>query len=539
MPREGRAAARARRVAGVLTARRITWPAVAWGAVSGGYIAYAAVQFATTYPTAGSREQVALTFGANAGLTALLGEGQRLSTVAGFTAWRAMGVLVPVGAVWAMLAAARLTRGEEDAGRTELLLAGQTTRRRAAAQAIAGIAAGIALAWAVTAIAAVLAGASAKVAIPAGGALYLATAVITGPAMFAAAGVLAGQLAASRRQANGITAVILGASLLIRIVADSSPGLHWARWLSPLGWAEQLHPLTSPAPMAFLPIAAFTAILAAGAIALAGRRDLGAGVIPSRDTSRSRLLTGPLGLAWRLTRPAAVGWAIGLAVLGLIGGLVAPAAAKAISNSADIRHVLGRLGAQPGSAAYLGVIYLIGAALTCFAAASQITATQAEEADGHAGQLLARPVSRWRWLAGRLAVAAALIIAASLAAGLAGWAGLAGLHTSLGFAQLLKAGLNVAPPALFVLGAGCLAYGAWPRLASPVAYGLVAWSFLIELLATVITSRWLLDTSVLHHIQPVPAAQPDWTTAAWLTGLGILTALTGTALFSRRDLAGT
>jgi polyether ionophore transport system permease protein len=201
--------------------------------------------------------------------------------------------------------------------------------------------------------------------------------------------------------------------------------------------------------------------------------------------------------------------------------------------------VLGRLGDQPGSAAYLGVIYLIGAALTCVAAASQITATQAEEADGHAGQLLARPVSRWRWLAGRLAVAAALIIAASLAAGLAGWAGLAGQHTSLGFAQLVKAGLNIAPPALFVLGAGCLAYGARPRLASPVAYGLVAWSFLIELLATVITSRWLLDTSVLHHIQPVPAAQPDWTTAAWLTGLGILTALTGTALFSRRDLAGT
>ena len=53
-----------------------------------------------------------------------------------------------------------------------------------------------------------------------------------------------------------------------------------------------------------------------------------------------------------------------------------------------------------------------------------------------------------------------------------------------------------------------------------------------------ITNRWLLDTSVLHHIQPVPAAQPDWTTAAWLTGLGTLAALAGTAFFSRRDLAG-
>lgn len=54
-----------------------------------------------------------------------------------------------------------------------------------------------------------------------------------------------------------------------------------------------------------------------------------------------------------------------------------------------------------------------------------------------------------------------------------------------------------------------------------------------------ITSRWLLDTSVLHHIQPVPAAQPDWTTAAALTGLGTLAALAGITFFSRRDLAGT
>jgi putative exporter of polyketide antibiotics len=84
---------------------------------------------------------------------------------------------------------------------------------------------------------------------------------------------------------------------------------------------------------------------------------------------------------------------------------------------------------------------------------------------------------------------------------------------------------------------GNLAYGARPRLATAVAYGFVAWSFLVELLATVVTSRWLLDTSVLHHIRAVPAAQPDWTSAAWLVGLGILAALAGTVLFSRRDLA--
>lgn len=141
-------------------------------------------------------------------------------------------------------------------------------------------------------------------------------------------------------------------------------------------------------------------------------------------------------------------------------------------------------------------------------------------------------------MTGRLAFSAGLVIIVSLAAGLVGWVGIAGQHTGLSFAQLAKAGLNIAPPALFVLGTGALAYGARPRLAPALTYGLVAWSFLIELLATVVTKRWLLDTSVLHHIQPVPAAQPNWTTAAWLTGLAVLAALAGTALFSRRDLAG-
>ena len=540
MPPDSRASRRATRVVAAISARRMVRSAGLWGAVFGGYIAYAAWEYATSYPTVASREKIALTFGTNAGFSALLGQGQQLATIGGFTAWRAMGVLVPVGAVWAMLAATRLTRGEEDAGRLELLLAGQTTRRRAVAQAGAGLAAGLALLWVITAAATAAAGSPARIGISAGSALFLATAVVTGAVMFAGVGVLAAQLAETRRQANGIAAAIFGASLLIRVVADSTPGRHWLRWLSPLVWAENLHPLTSPAPVMFLPIAAFTAALAAAAAFVAGRRDMGAGVLPVSDTPRphTSLLHGPAGLAVRLDRPVITGWAAGLAIIGLIGGLVAPSAAPAISSSSAIERTIGRLGVQPGSAAYLGIIYLIGSALICFAAAGQVSATRAEEAGGYADHLLARQVSRWHWMTSRLAASTALIIIAGLAAGLSGWASIAGQHTGLGFAELAKAGLNIIPPALFVLGVGSFAYGIWPRLAAPAAYGLVAWSFLIELLATVITNRWLLDTSVLHHIQPVPAAQPDWTSAAWLTGLGTLAALTGTGLFSRRDLAG-
>jgi ABC-2 type transport system permease protein len=107
------------------------------------------------------------------------------------------------------------------------------------------------------------------------------------------------------------------------------------------------------------------------------------------------------------------------------------------------------------------------------------------------------------------------------------------------FGHLVGAGLNVAPPAVFVLGIGGLVYGLWPRAAVGVTYGVVVWSFLVETIAsTVDAGQWLRDTSPLLHITPAPAAAPDWVAAAWLVGLGLLAAAAGVAAFSRRDLQG-
>ena len=92
---------------------------------------------------------------------------------------------------------------------------------------------------------------------------------------------------------------------------------------------------------------------------------------------------------------------------------------------------------------------------------------------------------------------------------------------------------------VFVLGVGALAFGLWPRGAIGVAYGLVVWSFLAEIVASVVGSgHWLRNTSPLLHITPAPAAAPDWTAAAWLVGLGLLAALVGPVAFGRRDLVG-
>jgi putative exporter of polyketide antibiotics len=72
-----------------------------------------------------------------------------------------------------------------------------------------------------------------------------------------------------------------------------------------------------------------------------------------------------------------------------------------------------------------------------------------------------------------------------------------------------------------------------------VAYGLVVWSFLVEALwAAVNSNHWFRDTSPMLHIAPVPAADPNWTAAVRLVGLGALAALLGMAAFARRDVVG-
>jgi ABC-2 type transport system permease protein len=529
-------------VVAVQTSRRAARSGALWGLVFGAYVASSSVGYAAIYPAAAARAKLAASLGGNSGLAALLGPARHLDTVTGFTAWRTMAVLAVVGAIWALFLSTRLLRGEEDAGRWELYLCGQTTRGRAAAEGVVGMATGVAALWAVTAALTLAAGAAPKVHFPVAGSLYLATCLVSAPAMFVAVGAFISELAANRRQANILGAAVIGSAFLIRMVADSTSSLVWLRWASPLGWTEQLRPLTGSQPVAFVPIAIVTALAAMATVLVAARRDLGASILPSQDTpaSHTALVGSATGLAVRLTRSVAIGWAVAVGVMGLVLGLVAQSAAGTITGSAAVSAAIRRLGGHgTGAKAYLGLAFSTVAALVSFAAAGQINATRAEEASAHLDHILVRPVSRARWLVGRIAVATALVVAISVLSGIASWLGTAVQGGGVGLGELLAAGLNVAPPALLVLGLGVLAFGLLPRVASWFAYALVAWSFLVQLIATFVTgNRLLLDSSVLAHVAPAPAARPDWSSAAALVLLGALTAGAGVIAFDRRDLAG-
>jgi ABC-2 type transport system permease protein len=230
---------------------------------------------------------------------------------------------------------------------------------------------------------------------------------------------------------------------------------------------------------------------------------------------------------------------VAVALFGLVLGLVAPSAAEAVSGSTVISDVIGRLGGSAaGARAYLGLTFVIAAGLVAVAAAGQVAATGDEEAEGRADNVLGQPVARRSWLAGRVAVAAVLVTVAGVLVGAAAWVGSASQSAGIDFGTLVKAGVNVAPPGLFVLGLGTFVFGVWPRRATIVAYAVVVWSFLVATVASVLSvNHWLLDTSVLQHVTPAPAAPPDWTSAGALVALAAVGVVAGIAGFGRRDLA--
>jgi ABC-2 type transport system permease protein len=85
-----------------------------WGLVFGGTIAATMSTFHTSFPTAASRADLVRTIEGNAAFEAMFGLVRRMDTVAGYTAYKTTMTLVVLAAIWGLLIATRVLRGDED-----------------------------------------------------------------------------------------------------------------------------------------------------------------------------------------------------------------------------------------------------------------------------------------------------------------------------------------------------------------------------------------------------------------------------------------
>jgi ABC-2 type transport system permease protein len=89
-----------------------------------------------------------------------------------------------------------------------------------------------------------------------------------------------------------------------------------------------------------------------------------------------------------------------------------------------------------------------------------------------------------------------------------------------------------------VLGAGALVLGVRPQLTAALSYGIVAFSFLLNLVGALVRNAdWLKNASLFTHIALAPAVRPDWGADAIMVALGLGCAVVGALAFGRRDIA--
>jgi ABC-2 type transport system permease protein len=283
-------------------------------------------------------------------------------------------------------------------------------------------------------------------------------------------------------------------------------------------------------------------LLLSAAWRLAAQRDIGSGVLPAHDQAPPRLwlLSSPTAQALRAEGSSLLVWLGSVGAFALIMGMVSKSISAA-GISTSVRREIAKLGS--GSiltpTGYLGFTFIFFILTVSLFACAQVGVARHEEADGRLETILARPVGRRGWLAGRLALAVAGAVAISLSAGAFAWAGGALEGVSISLPRMLEAGANCLPVAVLFLGLAALAYALIPRASAGIAYGLVTVTFLWQLFGSLLGApHWLVELTPFAHVGLVPAQPFRLGSAAVMVALGALALLAAITRFERRDLLG-
>ena len=205
----------------------------------------------------------------------------------------------------AVFLVARHTRAEEETGRTELLGAGVVGRWASLSAALV-LAVGTLVALALL-TAAGLVGAG----LDAVGSLSFGLSWLVTGLAFTGIAAVAAQVASTSRGTKGLAAGVLGLAYLVRAVADGSPNgdLVGLRWLSPVGWSQELHAFSNPRWMVVGLAVVFAAAMVALAYALVDRVTSAPACCRTARAPRRRRAACPDRSGWSLASTGASWWA--------------------------------------------------------------------------------------------------------------------------------------------------------------------------------------------------------------------------------------
>ncbi|WP_341941155.1 polyketide antibiotic transporter [Microbacterium sp. LWH10-1.2] len=512
------------------------------GAVLLAYAGYGGVT--QSYSTVADRQEVLTAVMANPVILMFRGLPSGTS-VGAFLAFEDLPWLAMLAALMSTFLAVRHARGDEEAGRSELVAATSAGRTLpTVATIVHGLAANLVLAL-LTALALIAAG------MDGGGSLLTGAAAGATGVAFLGIGLVAAQLMRTSRGANSLTVWVLVATFLLRgignVAGTPSDDLtriesSWLVWLSPFGWAEQTRPYDADDPWPAVLALGFGLLLAAAATLLQSARDMGASFIAERNgrANATAALSSPHALVWRLSWGSVLGWTIGGALTGILATTLSSLAGQVAGENPAVAQILEKI-ARAGNLdeAVITVFFTMLGILAACAAVQTIVRARQEEAHGTAESVLAAAVGRVRWFADYAIVATcavALVIAAAMATaylGIAANGGASALYrvvTVTGLGQFVAASVFTAITALvFVV---------LPRATLGVGWALIGVASILGMFGPLFgMPEWATDLSPIAVTPVVSNGDVDLRGLWWLVAAVAVAGGGALTLMRRRELA--
>ncbi len=484
----------------------------------------------------------------------------RADTIGGYATFK-IGIFVFLMVVWPILAGSRMLRGEEDRASLDVLLSAPRGRVRVAVEKLAAMSAALLAMAVLIGLLAYLGGLAFKAD------FNLADAVLFGLnlalicAVFGAIALFVSQFTHERGPAAGWTAGLLLIFIVVDMVHRVIPNTDWISRLSPIYYYNLSKPLivgygANLGAMLFL--VALTIVLAAAAIWLFARRDVGDTValprvlrlpqrvaapraLPINDWSLRSIYARNLGVMavptfwWALLVAGWAGWMV------VIVKQIEAKLSVVYAGSPALQDILKNLsgGNADFNASFLGAMFGILPIFLMAFAITQVNRWASDEGDGRLDLVLAAPRSRTRVLLGRFAALTTAVTVIGLAALAATLVASSVSGVALNTANVVAATLTLVPMGLLVAAIGFLAAG-WLRTAADtglVSFLLAAWFFISfvgpELKVPEATLRlsafYYYGTPLLHGVQLA--------NLAILLAVGAVALALGVLRFARKDIA--
>ena len=470
----------------------------------------------------------------NPAVRILSGPPVALDDPGGFTVWRIGTPVSVLASGWIMLAATRITRGEEDGGRWDLLLAGRLRMADLVVRCLAALVGSATLIG--VAVAAGLLAARTELT----GAVIYAAGITCVALTFATTALLAAQVMPRRSAATGLTVAALGVGLMLRMIADGSHQLAWSAWATPFGLTARAAPYADNRIVPLIVLGAFPIVLAGAALVAARHRDLGDGIVavPDSRPPRTRLLQSIGGFALRRAGRTTLGWATGIAASFLVVGALLASILELFQTNPRFAELAAAAGIALSVNVVAAALFSLLAVPTGLYAAMRLAAMVADEKAGRWTLLFAEPISRVRLVSTEIMVTVGGVVALHCSAAVAVWSGTKITGAPLQLTDSLAGALNSLPVALLAAGAAAVGVGWLPSAAGAIGALPVVGGFLVNvIMQTTHAPGWVANLSPWTHLAAVPDTPPNWAATTIFLFIGaILTAL-GVYGYVQRDLA--